>query len=308
MASEALTTVIQILREKPPLGGDTIEEMRVSMDGLTSGVPLPEDVTYEPIDAGGVPAEWTTAPESEADRTIVYFHGGGYAIGSIGSHRLLVTHLARESKARVLSVDYRLGPEHAHPAAVEDACSAFRFAVGSGLAPERICLAGDSAGGGLTAATLVALRDAGGALPGGGVCISPWFDLTLSGESIKTRGDLDPLVSEEKLAQMAAAYLADGDAKHPTASPLFADLAGLPPMLLQVGAAEVLLDDSTRFAERAKAAGVDLDLEIWDDMIHVWHAFGPLLPEAGEAVAAIGAWVQRRIPRASSSRRAGRWP
>jgi len=296
MASPELATVLQILRAHPPLGGDTIEEMRASMDALTAGVPLPEEVRYEPVDAGGVPAEWTTALESRADRAIVYLHGGGYAIGSVSSHRPLVTQIAREAKARVLSVDYRLGPEHPHPAAVEDACAAFRFVVDGGLAPQRVALAGDSAGGGLTAAELVALRDAGAATPGAGVCISPWMDLTLSGESMKTRGGLDPLVSEEKLALMAAAYLAEGDAKHPTASPLFAELAGLPPMLLHVGTAEVLLDDSRRFAERARAAGVDLEIAIWDDMIHVWHAFGPLLPEARDAVAAIGAWLQHRIP------------
>ena len=296
MASPELATVLQLLRANPPLGGDTIDEMRASMDALTAGVPLPADVRYEPVDAGGVPGEWTTAPESETGRAIVYLHGGGYAIGSVSSHRPLVTQLAREAKARVLSVEYRLGPEHPHPAAVEDACAAFRFAVGTGLPPWRIAIAGDSAGGGLTAAALVALRDSRGDTPGAGVCISPWMDLTLSGGSMKTHGRLDPLVSEPKLALMAAAYLAGGDARRPTASPLFADLAGLPPMLLHVGTAEVLLDDSTRFAERARAAGVDLEIEVWDEMIHVWHAFGALLPEAREAVASIGAWLQRRLP------------
>ncbi|MBW2312743.1 MAG: alpha/beta hydrolase [Deltaproteobacteria bacterium] len=295
MASPELATVIQILRSNPPLGGDTIEEMRASMDGLTANFARPEDVRYEPVDAGGAPGEWTTAPESESDRVAVYLHGGGYAIGSIQSHRPLVTQLARDARARVLSIDYRLGPEHPHPAAVEDACNAFRFAVDSGVAPERIAIAGDSAGGGLTGAALIALRDAGGDTPAAGVCISPWFDLTLSGDSMKTKGDADPLVSEDKLAVMAAAYVADGDPKAPTASPLFADLSGLPPMLLQVGTAETLLDDSTRFAERAKTAGVEVDLEIWDDMIHVWHAFGPLLPEAGEAITKIGSWLQTKI-------------
>jgi len=296
MPSPELATVVQILRANPPLGGATIEEMRASMDAFTANAPRPPDVVYEPVDAGGVRAEWTTAPESETDRAVVYFHGGGYTIGSIASHRPLVTRLAREARARVLSVDYRLGPEHPHPAAVEDACRAFGFVTGSGLGPERVALAGDSAGGGLTAATLVALRDAGRPLPGAAACISPWLDLTLSGDSMKTKGEEDPLVTEEALVRMADAYAGRGDKKHPTASPLFADLAGLPPILVHVGTAEILLDDATRFAERARAAGVDLELDVWDDMIHVWHAFADLLPEGREATARMGAWLRRQIP------------
>ena len=208
MASQELASVVAMLRSNPPVGGATFAEMRRGMDALTANVALPEDVRYEPIDAGGVPAEWTIAPESADDRTLVYFHGGGYTIGSIQSHRPLVTRLAREAGARVLSVDYRLGPEHPHPAAVEDACRALRFVVAAGAAPERVALAGDSAGGGLTAAALLALRDADGPLPATGICISPWLDLTLSGESMRSKAALDPMVNAELLGQMAEQLIA----------------------------------------------------------------------------------------------------
>lgn len=294
MPSPELETVKNLLRANPPVQGLTIPDMRKGMDAITAGWEPPGDVAYEPVDAGGVPAEWTTTPESETERTVVYFHGGGYTLGSIQSHRPLVTRLARESRARVLSVDYRLGPEHPHPAAVEDACTAFRFVLDGGATPGSVALAGDSAGGGLTAAALVALREAGGPQAGAGVCISPWLDLTLSGESMETRADEDPMVGPDMLRLMADAYA--GDAKHhPTASPLFAELAGLPPLLVQVGTAEILLDDATRFAERAEAAGVDLELEVWDEMVHVWHAFADLLPEGRQATERIGAWLRRTL-------------
>ena len=294
MPSPQLETVVGMLRANPPIVGASFQEKRAGMDALTAGWQRPDDVTYEPVDAGGVSAEWTTPPEADGDRTVVYFHGGGYTIGSIQSHRPIVTRIAREARARVLSVDYRLGPEHRHPAAVEDGCGAFDFVVAQGIDAADVALAGDSAGGGLTIATLVALRDAGRALPGAGACISPWLDLTLAGASMKSKLDEDPMVTPEGLAEMADAY-AGGSLAHPTASPLFADLAGLPPLLVQVGTAEILLDDSTRFAERADAAGVDVELEVWDDMVHVWHAFADLLPEGAQATERLGAFLRRRI-------------
>ncbi len=295
MPSPELTTVVDLLRANPPIQGETIPEMRAGMDAITAGFERPGDVRYEPVDAGGVPAEWTVAPESRPNRVLVYFHGGGYTIGSIQSHRPLVTRLARETASRVLSVDYRLGPEHPHPAAVEDACAAYRFVLEADVPAENVSLAGDSAGGGLTVAALLALRDTGTALPAAGVCISPWLDLTLSGASFASKAEEDPMVSREGLAMMAEAY-AGGRRDHPTASPLFADLAGLPPLLVQVGTAEVLLDDSTRFAERAQAAGTDVELEVWEDMVHVWHAFADLLPEGRQAIERIGTYLRRTAP------------
>ncbi len=295
MPSPELDTVIGMLRVMPPVGGDTIAEMRASMEAATQVLPLPDDVRCESVDAGGVPAEWTTTPGAAADRVLIYFHGGGYISGSVGTHRLLVGDLSRVSGMRVLSVDYRLGPEHPFPAAVEDAVKAYKFVRARGIPAARIAFAGDSAGGGLTVATLLALRDAREALPAAGVCISPWLDLSLSGESMTSKAAVDPMLGDARLRTMATGYLAGTDARTPLASPLFADLGGLPPLLVHVGTAEVLLDDATRFAERARKAGVAVELEVWDDMIHVWHAFAIVLPEGKQALDRIGAYLRARL-------------
>jgi len=295
MASAELQSVIEMLRTTPIVGGATVAEMRASMEAATTLMPLPEDVGYEPVDAGGVRAEWTTAPGAARDRVVVYFHGGGYVAGSFATHRLLVAGIARATGVRLLSVAYRLRPEHRFPAAVEDACAAYRFIRQSAIAPTRIAFAGDSAGGGLTVAALVALRDAGEPLPAAGICISPWLDLALAGDSMTTRAHLDPMLSRERLAMMASSYLGGADPRSPTASPLYAHLAGLPPLLVQVGSAEVLHDDSTRFAERARAAGVPVTLETWQDMIHDWHAFALVLPEGQQAIDRIGAFLRERL-------------
>ena len=295
MPGPEIKVVVDMLRANPPVSGDDVQAMRANMEAATTAMAPPEDVGFEPVDAGGVSAEWTRAPGASEERAVVYFHGGGYVMGSIATHRLLVAAISRAAGARVLSVDYRLAPEHPHPAAVEDGTTAIRWALDQGIAPEHLAVGGDSAGGGLTAASLLALRDAGGPLPAAGVCISPWLDLTQSGDSMDSRADVDPMVSREPLQQMADAYVAGGDPKGRTVSPLFADLSGLPPLLVQVGDAETLLDDSRRFAERAKSAGVEVHLEEWEEMIHVWHAFAALLPEGQQAIDRIGAWLNERL-------------
>ena len=225
----------------------------------------------------------------------MYFHGGGYATGTLDSARSLFTHVARTARARLLAVDYRLAPEHPFPAAVDDAIAAYRFAIASGHEPEAIALCGDSSGGGLALATLVALRDHGERLPAAAVCMSPWTDLTLSGASLQANKDSDPMVSATTLALMADAYLGESDRRAPTASPLFADLTGLPPVLVQVGSGELLADDAIRFAERAREAGVDVTLDLWDDVFHVWQAYADLLPEARDAIAQIGTYVDQHL-------------
>jgi acetyl esterase/lipase len=295
MGSAELKMVIDMLRSSPILADAPIEELRSGMEMMATTMPPPADVKYEAVDAGGVPAEWTTAQTAQAGRVLVYLHGGGYNIGSVRTHRMLTGALSRAARLPVLSVDYRLAPENRFPAAVDDAVTAYRFVVGSGVAPARIAIAGDSAGGGLTAATLLALRDGGHPLPGGAVCISPWLDLTQSGESVTTRAALDPMVNRQALDRMAAGYLGDRDPRTPTASPLFADLSGLPPILIHVGSSETLLDDSVRFTERLRKAGGDIELEIWEDMIHVFHAFAPLLPEATEGIEKIADFLRRRL-------------
>jgi acetyl esterase/lipase len=296
MASPQIAMLVEMLRSAPPLPQTMdIQERRKHMEELTRSAPIPEGARFTPVEAGGVPCEWVEVPGAKADATLLYLHGGGFTIGSVRTHHALVARLASATGARALTVDYRLGPEHPFPAAVDDALAAYRWLVRTGVDPRRIVVAGDSAGGGLTVALLLALRDAGDALPAAGVCISPWTDLACEGASMTSRADRDPMVQRDGLLQMAAAYLAGQDPRAPLSSPIHADLRGLPPLLVHVGTAETLLDDATRLAARARAAGVAVDLEVWDDMIHVWHAFAPLLPEADEAIARIGTWVRSAL-------------
>jgi acetyl esterase/lipase len=295
MPSPQLKIVVDLLRSAPAVAGADVLAMRKNMEAAVAALPRPVDAVVTPVSANDVPAEWTVAEGARDDVAIVYLHGGGYVMGSLNTHRGLCARLSRAARARVLSVDYRLGPEHPHPAAVLDAVSAVRFARESGLAPERTAVAGDSAGGGLTLATLVALRDAGDPAPAAGLCISPWTDLALTGATIETKAAEDPMVRGADLQLMADAYLAGRDPKTPLASPLYADLAGLPPLLLQVGSAEILLDDAVRVVERARKAGVEADLRVWQDMIHVWHAFADLLPEGQQAVDEMAAFLEGRL-------------
>jgi monoterpene epsilon-lactone hydrolase len=297
MPSDQLAMIVDMLRSAPPVPQDMdTAARRQRMEELTQAAPLPDGVRATAVEAGGVPSEWVEATATRPRGTILYLHGGGYTIGSAQTHRAHAGRLALATGARALVLDYRLGPEHPFPAAVDDAIAAYRWLVRGGTAPQRIIVAGDSAGGGLTAALLVALRDAGDPLPAGGVCISPWADLECTGASMTSRAASDPMVQRGPLLDMAAQYLAGQDPRTPLASPIYADLRGLPPLLIHVGTAETLLDDATRLADRARTAGVAVDIEVWDDMIHVWHAFAPLLPEADEAIAGIGAWVRKRLP------------
>jgi acetyl esterase/lipase len=295
VASDQLKIVVDMLRNAPAVAGADVLAMRKNMEAAVGAIPRPADVSFTPVDANGVRAEWTVAEGARDDVVIVYFHGGGYVMGSLDTHRGHCARISRTARARVLSVDYRLGPEHPHPAAVVDGVAAVRFVRETGFSPLRTAVAGDSAGGGLTLAVLVALRDAGDPAPAAGLCISPWTDLALTGDSIATKAAEDPMVRAADLNLMADAYLAGGDAIAPLASPLYAELAGLPPLLLQVGSAEILLDDAVRVAERARAAGVAVDLRVWPDMIHVWHAFADLLPEGEQAVNEMAAFFEKQL-------------
>jgi acetyl esterase/lipase len=235
------------------------------------------------------------APGAETGRILLYLHGGGYVIGSSNTHRDLAGRLSRAAAARVLLIDYRLAPEHPYPAAVEDATVAYRWLLRHGATPASMVIAGDSAGGGLTVAALVALRDAGEALPAAGVCISPWIDLEGIGASMTTRASVDPIVQRQGLVWFANLYLGGASPQTPLAAPLYADLHGLPPLFIHVGTAETLLDDATRLAECARAAGVEVTLEVWEEMIHVWHLFAAMLPEGQQAIERIGEYIRQRI-------------
>ena len=257
------------------------------------------DVIIEAVTVNGVPCERMTPPNAVGNRTLLYVHGGGYVIGSPAEYRDMVPRIARAAQALALAVDYRLAPEYPHPAAVDDAVKAYRGLLDQGVRPEEIVVAGDSAGGGLTIATIVAARDAGLPVPAAGVCISPWVDLEGIGESMTANDGRDPLVKKDLVFGMAQAYLGDQDPRTPLAAPIYADLHGLPPLLIQVGTSETLLDDARRLAERAKAAGVDVTLEEWPDMIHVWHMFGTFLPEARQASERIGEFIRERTGQAA---------
>jgi acetyl esterase/lipase len=295
MSQQQLQAIVQMLRAQPVVKPDaTVQEARAGFEQIAGMFPVDADIKREAVTAGGVPAEWVSAPDVDAGRAVLYLHGGGYVIGSINTHRALAARLSRASRARVLVIDYRLAPEHPHPAAVDDALAAYRWMLSQGLQPRRIAVAGDSAGGGLTVATLVAIRDAKLPLPAAGVCLSPWVDLEGIGETMTTKADLDPIVQKPGLLQLAAAYLGGKDPRTPLAAPLYADLSGLPPLLIHVGTAETLLDDASRLAERARKAGVTVSYEASENMIHVWHLFAPMLDEGQQAIERVGEFVRKQ--------------
>lgn len=293
MSQQQLDTLIQMMKAQPIVAAPTVEQQRAGFEQMAAMLPVDADIKREPVTANGVKSEWVSAPDADAGRAILYLHGGGYVIGSINTHRALAGRLSRAAKARVLVIDYRLAPEHPHPAPVEDAVAAYRWMLAQGLKPSRIAVAGDSAGGGLTAATLVAIRDAKLPVPAAGALLSPWVDMEGIGESMTTKDKIDPMVHKEGLLNMAKAFLGGQNPRTPLAAPLYADLAGLPPLLIQVGTSETLLDDASRLAERAKKAGVNVTYEPWQNMIHVWHLFAPMLDEGQQAIEKIGAFVRK---------------
>jgi len=289
--SKELDTVLEMIRVRSAEVRKTTDDDRLSYERIMSVLPMDDDIETERVGVNGTPAEWISAPESQENRVILYLHGGGYLFGSARTHRVMLAHMARASKARVLALDYRLAPEIPFPAPVEDSVSAYRWLLDQGISAKKMVIGGDSAGGGLAIAALVALRSVGEPMPAAGVCISAWTDMESTGQSHTTNAESDPSVSKERLLKIAKVYLAGKDPTAPLASPIHADLTGLPPLLLQVGSIEVLLDDSTLLKSRAKTAGVSVEMEVWDDMPHVWHHYAPILPEARKAIGRIGEFV-----------------
>lgn len=258
-------------------------------------VRVASDIHVEPASFGALTGEWVTAPGSRGDRALLYLHGGGYVGGSPASHRALTAALSRAARVRVFALDYRLAPEHPYPAALDDAVSAYHWLLGQGLSASSIGLGGDSAGGGLTAATLVRLRDEGAPLPAAAFMLSPWADLEVTGESARTRAARDPMLVGD-LAAFARHYIGDaGHPRHPRISPIHAELHDLPPLLIQVGTHEVLFDDAVRLADRVRQHRGRVELEVWDDMIHVFQIFPNFLPEARRAIARIAAFLQAEL-------------
>lgn len=271
----------------------SIQAQRDRQERTSKYTPLPADVHCQPVSVAGMPAEWIEAPSADSG-VLLYLHGGAFALGSIDVFREWVARLARATKTRALLIGYRLAPEHPYPAALDDAIAAYLWLLKQGVKPSEIILAGDSAGGGLALSMLVRLRDAGRPLPAGVVCISPWADLALTGSSIWDKADVDPILSRRDLDRYAEYYAGPVERTESLISPLYADLHGLPPLLIQVGSEEVLLDDATRCAAKARAAGVEVTLETWEGMFHVFHLL-PFLPETKRALASIAGFVSHKL-------------
>jgi acetyl esterase/lipase len=293
--SPQLDRVINMIRARATAPRKTIEEDRVSYETMLSGMTLDDDIATERVGAGGVPAEWIWAPGVNKGSVMLYLHGGGYVVGSMRTHRVMLAHLSRASGFSVLGLEYRLAPEHPFPAPVEDTLAAYRWLLGRGYDPRKIVLGGDSAGGGLVVAAMVAMRYVGEPLPAAGVCISPWVDMEATGRSFVTNATSDPSVAKDRILRIASLYLAGKSPQAPLASPIHADLRGLPPLLVQVGSIETLLEDANALTQRAQAAGVLAEWEVWEDMPHVWHHFAPILPEAQQAIARIGEFVRKYV-------------
>jgi len=294
MAQSEIEAIRTLLSSKPrPVGWP---ERRKRLDEVGSIWPVAADVKLTVVDVGGVPGEWSIAPDSDPSRVLMFFHGGGYCSGSIVSHRRLVTEAGRAAGARTLAIAYRLAPEHPFPAAYDDALTAWRFLRDQNIPAAHVAVGGDSAGAGLTVALINRLRDASEQLPACSWLISPWTDLTMSGSTLLSKEAVDPLIHKQYLNELADAYLPRGmDRKDPRVSPLYANLEGFPPTLIQVGSAETLLDDATRFAAVAGAADVRVTLEIWPHMIHAWPLWNAHLEPGRRALANAGAFIREHL-------------
>lgn len=291
MDEDEIDAIRKLLTSKPrPVGWAA---RRARLDEVGSVWPVASDVTLEAVDAGGRPGEFSLVPGSDPSKTLLFFHGGGYCSGSILSHRRMVTEAGRACGMRTLAVGYALAPERPYPAALDDALAAWRFLRAGGIEAQTIVVGGDSAGAGLTLALIQRLREGGEALPGCAWLVSPWTDLTMSGATLATKDAVDPLIHKDYLEELASAYApAAMNRADPLLSPLFADLTGFPPLLVQVGSEETLLSDATRLAEAAGAARVAVTLEVWPLMIHAWPLWNARLDAGRRALQRLGAFVR----------------
>ncbi len=291
--SEEFETIATVLRLSAdvsvllPLG-----LQRYAIDGPRPKTDVVRETTISDVTAGGVPAKWFSRPDSRHDHVVVYLHGGGYSAGSVRSHRDLIARLCRSSGARVLALDYRLAPEHPFPAQLHDSLDAYRWLLRQGIHPSGVALAGESAGGGLTLSTLLKLRELGEPTPATAVLISPWVDLEARGGSFHDNRAHD-FVTRRAIETYARRFVPHHHRRHPLAAPIHAELHGLPPVLIHVGQLEALRDEGISLAERIRQAGGDVTLEIWEDMIHAFHVFAPMLPIARDAIDRIGVHISR---------------
>jgi acetyl esterase/lipase len=293
MTQQQRKALDQLLRDSPLDVGGEVAEQRAIFHEMIAAVPTPEDVSAKSGELGGVPVVTVETPGTDPSVAVLYFHGGAYALGSAADSVGLAADVSRRAAARAISVDYRLAPEHPFPAALDDAVAAYRALLDEGVPSAKIAIVGESAGGGLVAATLVALNDAGLPQPSSATVFSPWADLSVSGASATTKAGLDPALTAEALRTRARDYLGERDTATPLASPIFADLTGLPPLLIQVGSHEILLDDAVRLASRAADHDVQVELQVWPEVPHVFQGFAALLDDADRALLAAAAFIKR---------------
>jgi epsilon-lactone hydrolase len=294
MGQTDIATIRALLGSKPRPVGWAARRQR--LDEIGSVWPVASDVTLAPVDVDGIAGEWSTVPDSDSSRVLLFLHGGGYCSGSIISHRRMVSEAGRAAGVRTLAIAYRLAPENPFPAAFDDALNAWHFLRGHGIAAEHIAIGGDSAGGGLSLAVALKLRNNKEKLPACLWLVSPWTDLTMSGSTLVTKDAVDPLIHKGYLCELADAYLGRAaDRRDPSVSPLFAELTGMPPMLIQVGSAETLLDDSVRLAAATGQADVPVSLEIWPHMIHAWHLWNARLEPGREALRSAGTFMREHL-------------
>jgi len=294
MEQSEIAAIRDLLGSKPRPAGWPARRQR--LDEIGAVWPVASDVTLTAVDVNGIAGEWSTVPGSNSSRVLLFLHGGGYCSGSIISHRRMVSEAGRAAGVRTLAIGYRLAPENPFPAAFDDAVMAWHFLRRQGIAAEHIAIGGDSAGGGLSLAVALKLHDIKEELPACLWLVSPWTDLTMSGSTLITKDSVDPLIHKGYLRELADAYLGgDADRKDPRVSPLFANLTGMPPMLIQVGSAETLLDDAVRLAAAAGEADVPVTLEIWPQMIHAWHLWNARLESGRRALGNAGRFMREHL-------------
>jgi acetyl esterase/lipase len=285
-------SIVAALAAKPDM---PLDEMRALFEHMGDVTGEPSGVDYIEVDAGGVPAMWAVPKGAAQDRVILCSHGGGYVTGSMFTHRKLYAHLAKAVGCRALIVNYGLAPENAHPGPVNDMATAYGWLLEQGIKPWHIALAGDSAGGGLAVTTILRAREKGLPLPAATMPLSPWLDMEGTGRSFETNAERDVLVKREIIQGMAAAFLGEGDRKHPLANPLHADLRGFPPAYIQVGGYEALLDDSHALVEALRKAGGEVKIDVVPEMQHVFQFLAGVAPEADDSIKRLAAWVRPKL-------------
>ena len=283
-----LKNIIEAKLKNPYTENKTIDQLRKETENAGNKIPLPKRTKFKRVSVGNIDAEWITCGEFESEKIFMFMHGGGYYRGSIAATRATVARISAEAKVRCLSIEYRLAPEYPFPAAIDDTYTAYNWLLKEGVKPKNIIVSGQSAGGGLCLALLLKLKEENFLQPRGAVALSPWTDLTQSGKTMKTNADIDPVISKKYLDRMANLYLVKTPNTSPLVSPLYGQLSGLPPLLVQVGSAETMLDDSRRFVEKAKEAKVDVQIEVYKDMFHGWHGSAHILKDGEKAIKNIG--------------------